>query len=82
MRPRRARLGCVAGNIDDPSAHAIRFNEAEARAPRMLDGTSSATHGDTGFNEAEARAPRMLVPAHRNASRCFNEAEARAPRMR
>ncbi len=45
------------------TAHAVgngkRFNEAEARAPRMRgnDDLSRAWH--LRFNEAEARAPRM-----------------------
>jgi len=63
----------------------LGFNEAEARAPRMLPGTATIDAVTAGFNEAEARAPRM--PARRlwgssNISDSFNEAEARAPRMR
>ncbi len=38
-----------------------RFNEAEARAPRMLTSRSATatSRPNRGFNEAEARAPRM-----------------------
>jgi hypothetical protein len=34
MRPRRARLGCIAPALDFTNSYG-RFNEAEARAPRM-----------------------------------------------
>ena len=59
-RPRRARLGCCLG----PTTIANQgsgFNEAEARAPRMLPSTTAAKRVVKAMlNEAEARAPRML----------------------
>src|SRR5579871_622045 len=36
MRPRRARLGCYE-TVNFRAARFLRFNEAEARAPRMLE---------------------------------------------
>ena len=60
-----------------------RFNEAEARAPRMGRRDNSSSAAPRSFNEAEARAPRMVdARPHPVAGRAgFNEAEARAPRM-
>ena len=62
MRPRRVRLGwCVPLRLTDAVA---RFNEAEARTPRMAtDDIDGACATVPRFNEAEARTPRM-------ASRC------------
>ena len=84
MRPRRARLGCMVAPRKASPAF-TRFNEAEARAPRMPSlGDRGRCSGRLGFNEAEARAPRMPaadVADHADAM-SFNEAEARAPRMR
>ena len=60
MRPRRARLGCSAV-VAEPHVTKIGFNEAEARAPRMLPATVDTVYAaGHDFNEAEARAPRML----------------------
>src|SRR5579883_3302249 len=58
MRPRRARLGCVAWQGACPSSQ-LSFNEAEARAPRMRRPKPDAWCWCGCFNEAEARAPRM-----------------------
>ena len=58
MRPRRARLGCV-GEIFVFGILLCRFNEAEARAPRMRAARFLAPGPTECFNEAEARAPRM-----------------------
>src|SRR5579885_322827 len=82
MRPRRARLGC-GRSLSRSSKSWNRFNEAEARAPRMPPQPQRAPPGWRGVNEAEARAPRMheRVLAAIRINRCFNEAEARAPRM-
>ena len=63
-----------------------RFNEAEARTPRMAGAVDARCAScRQRFNEAEARTPRMATQAHRRLRPhrpCFNEAEARAPRMR
>ena len=81
MRPRRARLGC-ASRVLDFGRGACRFNEAEARAPRMRRSNAPTRLEPHSFNEAEARAPRMRsVPRDDLLERRFNEAEARAPRM-
>ncbi len=58
MRPRRVRLGwgCPAPHV---VVSAPSFNEAEARAPRMVHGLRSRLSNFQCFNEAEARAPRM-----------------------
>ena len=85
MRPRRVCLGCPLAGIP---LHMVinRFNEAEARVPRMQSclpvGRVPLTRG---FNEAEARVPRMRCRARAGvgtAVNSFNEAEARVPRMR
>ncbi len=84
MRPRRARLGCDPGG-ETRDAQTSRFNEAEARAPRMRSCRRRGCAPPGRFNEAEARAPRMPVRAPSRSptiSTSFNEAEARAPRMR
>ena len=63
---------------------AKRFNEAEARTPRMQrERLALASHRDACFNEAEARTPRMHGRGgrHHFVSLRFNEAEARTPRM-
>jgi len=76
------RLGCAEENLAQRES-TPRFNEAEARAPRMPGLNCGWRASLRRFNEAEARAPRMpprmSPPAAR--SRRFNEAEARAPRM-
>ena len=83
MRPRRVRLGWLVPGTAS-ARHAWRFNEAEARTPRMrvAPGLQLASSYER-FNEAEARTPRMArrMSRQRAASR-FNEAEARTPRMR
>ena len=60
MRPRRVRLGWIASAVG--SAACFRsFNEAEARAPRMVTDTGDTITMPLSFNEAEARAPRMAA---------------------
>ncbi len=84
MRPRRERLGwrrhaeLIASSIE-------RFNEAEARAPRMALAVIEHPR-DAIAASMRPRRERLgwrvsasKLPARR--SRCFNEAEARAPRM-
>ena len=58
MRPRRARLGCAGSPVYDRIRDCC-FNEAEARAPRMLTTNRCEVARYLCFNEAEARAPRM-----------------------
>ena len=60
------------------------FNEAGARAPRILiDRSDSWCKHTKGFNEAGARAPRIRGSkrSRLRSRRCFNEAGARAPRI-
>ena len=52
------RLGCRLFALRSRIPY-IGFNEAEARAPRMLLTASSSVLYSICFNEAEARAPRM-----------------------
>ena len=60
-----------------------RFNEAEARAPRIPRAPARSSNGNESFNEAEARAPRIhgQTGIERRPPDRFNEAEARAPRI-
>ncbi len=57
------RLGCVR-EVLTTLVTCLRFNEAEARAPRMLGLTNAVSSLMAGFNEAEARAPRMQPKHH------------------
>ena len=59
MRPRRVRLGWAIAR--GPRGDAVeRFNEAEARTPRMgRDLLRTGARRRARFNEAEARTPRM-----------------------
>ena len=85
MRPRRARLGCrhAAEMATRPEQ---RFNEAEARAPRMR---MLVADRDTAQRTAASMRPRRARLGCGRAVRVrtratdagFNEAEARAPRM-
>ena len=85
MRPRRVRLGWSGVSGASTERRCDRFNEAEARTPRMgwVDGHRPQVL-DARFNEAEARTPRMATacaPVQSRRRRRFNEAEARTPRM-
>src|SRR5579872_4291830 len=83
MRPRRVRLGC---RRNWPPAVAPRrcFNEAEARAPRMLQPIAVER---ARVARASMRPRRVRLGCQRASllaglgSWSFNEAEARAPRM-
>ena len=58
MRPGRAPPGCSSSRALAPRM--MRgFNEAGARAPRMLGSPAELSTEDKSFNEAGARAPRM-----------------------
>ena len=57
MRPRRARLGYLVDPTND-ARFTSRFNEAEARTPRIHTADSDP-RSPRRFNEAEARTPRI-----------------------
>ena len=87
MRPRRVRLGCYGRRRDStPSNADIRFNEAEARAPRMP-ARRPPWAPMFGQEVPSMRPRRVRLGCGSNqgiqylAFDGFNEAEARAPRM-
>ena len=83
MRPRRARLGCRM-EPQDVSPACPHFNEAEARAPRMLGIVADWISPPMKTSMRPRRARLGCAAQRRHAAdhdRDFNEAEARAPRM-